>query len=129
MMANERARALRRDMTDSEWRIWSELRKRQIGGHRFRRQHPIGNFILDFVCLDRRLVVEVDGGHHSEPEQLVRDRARDHWLASQGYKVVRVDNQEVFDNLDGVLQTIWAELEARTPRPRKRPPPGRARMS
>jgi hypothetical protein len=68
-MANERARQLRNDMTDSERKLWRELSKRQLARHRFRRQHPLGPYVVDFVCLHKRFIVEVDGGQHSQPEQ------------------------------------------------------------
>jgi very-short-patch-repair endonuclease len=109
-MSNERARTLRKSMSESERRLWRELRNRQVGGHRFRRQHPIGPYIVDFVCLEQRFVVEVDGGHHSEAEQVEHDARRTAWLEREGYRVFRVWNNEVFDNLDGVVETIWAEL-------------------
>ena len=102
-MANDRARKLRKDMSDSEWLLWSELRKRQVAGHRFRRQHPLGPYVVDFVCLEKRFVVEIDGGHHSEPEQMRHDAWRTRWLEGEGYRVFRVWNTEVFDNLHGVV--------------------------
>ena len=112
-MANERARKLRNEMTDSERLLWSELRGRRLGEHRFRRQHPIGPYILDFVCLDKRFVVEIDGGHHSEPEQTAHDARRTRWLEDAGYTVLRVSNTDVFENLDGVCGTILGELSLR----------------
>lgn len=89
------------------------MRKRQVGGHRFRRQHPLGPYIVDFVCLDKRFVVEIDGGHHDEPQQMAHDERRTRWLESEGFAVFRVWNTEVFDNLDGVVDTILAELAQR----------------
>jgi very-short-patch-repair endonuclease len=78
---------------------------------RFRRQHPIGAYIVDFVCLERRLVVEVDGGHHTEDDQIAYDARRDRWLDAEGYRVLRVPAIDVFQNLDGVVDTIWAALQ------------------
>ena len=110
-MANERARALRKTMSDAERLLWSRLRMRQLGGHRFRRQHPLGPYVADFVCLERRLVVEVDGAQHAEPEQMRHDAVRTRWLEVEGFRVVRAWTSEVFKNLDGVLDTILHELE------------------
>jgi very-short-patch-repair endonuclease len=128
-MANERARSLRKDMSESEWMLWRELRKRQVGGHRFRRQHPIGPYIVDFVCLEQRFVVEIDGGHHNEPEQAKHDERRTRWLEQEGYRLFRVWNTEVFDNLDGVVETIWAELAGLRPSSAETPPPWRAKIT
>jgi very-short-patch-repair endonuclease len=130
-MANERARQLRNEMTDSERKLWRELSKRQLGGNRFRRQHPLGSYIIDFVCLSRRFIVEVDGGQHAEPAQQEYDARRTEWLEAQGYRVLRVSNTEVFDNLDGVAETIYQELirrpsVARSRRQPRPPPPSRA---
>jgi very-short-patch-repair endonuclease len=117
-MANERARALRKKMSDGERKLWWALRVRQMDGLRFQRQHPIGSYIVDFVCLEKRLVVEVDGGHHLEDAQLVHDTRRDLWLSNEGYRVLRIANTEVFSNLEGVVDTIWAELRALPSTPR-----------
>lgn len=110
-MPNIRARELRKSMSDAESKLWSALRQRQIDGLRFRSQHPLGPYIVDFVCLERRLVVEVDGGQHGEPNQIAHDAQRTRWLESEGYRVVRAWTTEVFDNLDGVVEAIWAELQ------------------
>ena len=131
-MANERARQLRNEMTDSERKLWREPSKRQLGGNRFRRQHPLGSYIIDFVCLSRRFIVEVDGGQHAEPAQQAHDARRTEWLEAQGYRVLRVSNAEVFDNRDGVAETIYQELTrrpsvARSRRQPRPPPPSRAK--
>ena len=107
-MANERARTLRKSMSDAERKLWRALRTRQLDGARFRRQHPIGRYVADFVCLERRLVVEVDGGQHTEDDQIARDARRDRWLVSEGYRVLRVPTIEVKANIAGVLDTSWA---------------------
>ena len=99
-MPNERARALRKNMTDGERRLWQALRARQVDGMRFRRQHPIGPYIADFVCLERRLIVEVDGGHHTEDDQIAHDARRDRWLNAEGYRVLRFPAIDVFQKLD-----------------------------
>ncbi len=110
-MANQRARSLRKRMSDGERKLWHRLRANQVEGLRFRRQHPIGSYIVDFVCLEKLLIVEVDGGHHAEPEQIEHDRRRDHWLSTEGYRVVRIPSIDVFQNIDGVMDGIWAELQ------------------
>jgi very-short-patch-repair endonuclease len=104
----ERSRQLRSAMTDAERKLWSALRDRQLEGVRFRRQFPIGQFIVDFVCLETKLILEVDGGQHDEQSQY--DAARDLWLAHQGYRVIRVWNNEVMQNIAGVAEAI---VEAR----------------
>lgn len=95
----KRARALRRSSTDAENLLWSRLRNRQFHNLKFRRQVPLGRYIVDFYCHDLRLVIELDGGQHSEEV----DRQRTEWLESEGYRVVRFWNHEVMGNIDGVL--------------------------
>jgi len=97
-------------MSEAERKLWRGLRHKRLDGARFRRQHPIGRFIVDFVCLERRLVVEVDGGQHTEDAQVVYDARRDRWLEAEGYRVMCVATAEVYVNVDGVLDTIWAAL-------------------
>ena len=116
-MANERARALRKSMSEPERLLWGALRNRNLDGARFRRQHPIGPYVADFVCLEARLVVEVDGSQHGEPEQAAHDATRTRWLEGEGYRVVRVWAGEVFANLGGVKETISAALKAVAPSP------------
>lgn len=98
----ERARFLRRNMTDAERRLWRNLRRRLLGVH-FRRQVPMGCYIVDFACLSRHIVIEVDGGQHLQSET---DALRDRWLRSQGFQVLRFWNHEVLKNMEGVLQAI-----------------------
>jgi very-short-patch-repair endonuclease len=109
-----RARALRKTLTPQELRLWLELRTLRAAGAPFRRQAPFREFTLDFVCLDRRLVVEVDGGHHAEARQSERDAVRDAILRREGYAVLRFTNGDVNTNLDGVMATVRAAL-ARSP--------------
>jgi len=97
------AKAMRRDMTEAEKRLWYWLRAHRFGGTAFRRQTPIGPFIVDFVSHEHRLVIELDGGQHGENK---RDAKRDRWLSSNGYRVLRFWNSDVFNNRDGVLQMI-----------------------
>ncbi len=99
----EHSRQLRAEMTDAERVLWRHLRSEQLGGHKFRRQHPIGSYIADFACLERRLMVEVDGGQHNGS---ARDAERDAWLEAQGWQVLRFWNNEVLANLEGVVMTI-----------------------
>jgi very-short-patch-repair endonuclease len=101
-------RRLRRQATDAETRLWFALRDRRLGGFKFVRQEAIGPYIVDFVCREKRLVIEVDGGQHSEN---ARDRVRDLALAAEGYQILRFWNSDVLCNRDGVLSMILARLE------------------
>jgi len=98
-------------MTPPEARLWQVLKGRQLGGLKFRRQHPIGPYVLDFYCAEARLAVEVDGMGHFEPEQSFRDGTRDDWLRRQGLAVLRIAAEDVRVNLDGVAGQIleWAK--------------------
>jgi very-short-patch-repair endonuclease len=98
-----RARTLRGNMTNAEKRMWYRLRAHRLGGASFRRQLSMGAYIVDFVCLEARLVVEIDGGQHSESK---RDAVRDEWLRSQGFTVLRFWNNDVLSNTSGVLEQI-----------------------
>ena len=100
------ARQLRKRMTPHEVKAWLALRGLRSLGYRFRRQVPLGPYIVDFACFNPRLVIEVDGGQHGQDENAVRDQARDRWLNEQGFAVHRVWNHEVTDNLDGVMDAI-----------------------
>ena len=112
-MANTLARSLRRNMTEAEAVLWSKLRDRQIEGVKFRRQVEIGPFIADFVCLERRLVVEVDGGQHADASE--KDAARTAVIAEHGFEVVRFWNSEVLGNTSGVIDAIATALRERSP--------------
>jgi very-short-patch-repair endonuclease len=109
VVKTQRARRLRRDATDTERKLWYQLRSRSIIGCKFVRQEPIGRYIVDFACRERRLIVELDGGQHADS---TRDVARDQWLAEHGYRVLRFWNNDVMANIDGVLETIAAALNA-----------------
>lgn len=109
-MATARARALRADDTEPEYRFWGELRNRRLNGHKFVRQIPIGPYIVDFPCREHRLVVELDGGQHCDSEH---DRIRDRWLSENGYSVLRFWNNEVMKERRAVLETALAVLEGR----------------
>jgi very-short-patch-repair endonuclease len=107
-MYHDLARELRKSMTDAERRLWSHLRHRQIGRARFRRQAPIGPYIADFVCFERRLIIELDGGQHAAHAE--EDLRRTDWLNSQGYRVIRFWNHQMFEDEDAVLEAICMAL-------------------
>ena len=111
----ELAKNLRKKSTDTENYLWLFLRNRQIEGIKFRRQEPLGRFILDFVSYERKLVVEVDGGQHVLEKE--KDKERDEWLSSQGYEVLRFWDHEVLKNKDGVLEVIREKLLTPHPDP------------
>jgi very-short-patch-repair endonuclease len=116
------ARALRKNSTDVERMLWSELRDHRLNGARFKRQVPIGNYIADFVCHAARLVIELDGGQHFSDDGARTDAARTAVIESKGFRVLRFSNHDVMTNRTGVLETIVAALaSAPTPTlPRKR---------
>ena len=105
------ARSLLRNSTEAERIIWSAIRAHRLGGASFRRQTPIGPFIVDFVCHSAGLIIEIDGGQHFESEHMRRDARRDALLASKGYRVLRFNNYEVMTNRQGVFETIAAALD------------------
>ncbi len=114
-------RTLRCHMTDAEIRLWQRLRSRQLAGCKFRRQHPYLDYVLDFVCLERSLIVEVDGGQHLENQ---RDQARDWRLQQAGFRVLRFWNNQVLQETDAVVEAIWIALQnaADIPHPHPNPP-------
>src|SRR6516164_2772783 len=118
-----RARSLRANSTDAERIMWSALRAHRMSGASFRRQTPIGPYVVDFICHAARLVIEIDGGPHFESKQEQRDARRDAYLAGKGFRVLRFNNHDVMVNRQGVLETIAAAIERRPPPPRP-PPPG-----
>jgi len=105
-----RARKLRASQTSAEATLWQALRNRRLAQWKFRRQHPIDRYIVDFVTLDGKLIVEVDGVTHSEPSALTRDKVRSNLLEACGFHIVRVSNADVYDNLEGVLEMIEGTL-------------------
>ena len=102
------AKTMRQEMTKAELRLWLRLRKPGLPGLRFRRQTPIGSFIVDFFCPERKLIVEVDGDQHAFPTGEQTDAARDAWLREHGYRVVRFWNRDVMTNIEGVCTSIAA---------------------
>ncbi len=111
------AKRLRRDLTDAERALWHVLRAQRFEGVGFRRQMPIGPYIVDFIAHRMRLAVEVDGGQHHTPEGQVADEIRDAWLSARGYRVLRFSNHDVLDNIDGVADAIAAALPPSQPSP------------
>jgi len=109
----KRARELRNNMTEPEIWLWGRLKRLRAKGYQFRRQRPWQGYFLDFVCLDRRLVVELDGGHHNEPRQWEHDAVRDAILTRAGFVVLRFPNSEVRTNIDGVMHSILEALACR----------------
>jgi len=112
-MRKDRARELRKNPTDAERALWKHLRLRQAGGHKFRRQQIIGQYIVDFVCFERRLIIKVDGGQHSE--ESAYDRERDKWLAEQGFHVLRFWNNQVLKEMETVREVIEKALTNNPP--------------
>jgi very-short-patch-repair endonuclease len=104
------ARELRHKYTDAEKALWMRLRNRQLQGVKFRRQQPIGSYIVDFASLERKLIIEIDGGQHNEEKIKERDEERTARLTGRGYQIIRFWNNEVLTNLEGVLERIREAL-------------------
>jgi very-short-patch-repair endonuclease len=114
-LANENARALRKRLTPQEVKLWVKLRELTALGFHFRRQAPIGRYIVDFVSFGSHIAIEVDGGQHGLPDGLRSDNERDAFLRSQGFNVLRFWNSDIDQNLGGVIQHILGALETPTP--------------
>ena len=112
MSNTERARQLRRNATPSEKLLWPRLRDRRFANFKFRRQQPVGPFIVDYFCADARVIVELDGESHVGKEPYDEKRAR--WLTTHGYKVLRIWDSEIYGNLDNVMEMIYEECRARS---------------
>jgi very-short-patch-repair endonuclease len=108
-----RARGLRQGQTEAERELWRRLRSRLLGGFKFVRQEPIGPYFADFVCREEKLVLEVDGATHSTDVERRRDGAQEQFLRDRGYRVARFHNDEVYRNIEGVLDTMLGALERR----------------
>ncbi len=106
----EYSRKLRNNMTNAERILWSKIRRKSIGDCQFYRQKVIENYIVDFYCHKARLVIELDGGQHYSSEGKQRDLIRDKYLQELGLRVLRFSDRDIFENLDGVLETIWKHL-------------------
>jgi very-short-patch-repair endonuclease len=107
------ARQLRKSSTKPESILWRHLRDRRCSGFKFRRQQPVAGYVTDFICFEKKLIIEVDGTQHGFDAQRQHDDKRDECLKSQGYTVLRISNDDTRKNLDGVLQTIWSVLNAK----------------
>jgi very-short-patch-repair endonuclease len=117
LKSRDRARDLRRNLTDAEDALWRFLRDRTMVGTKFRRQHPVGTFILDFYCHEHRLAVEVDGGQHLEAAAAEYDRRRTAYLQSLGIRVLRFNNLEVLAETESVMQVILDAVATPSPNP------------
>jgi very-short-patch-repair endonuclease len=109
------ARRLRRDQTDAEKLLWRHLRDRQCGGYKFRRQVPMGPYIADFLCIEAKLVIELDGGQHADT--VVKDKRRTEYFESLGYQVIRFWNHEVIENMSGLYDSLTLTLSRREREP------------
>ena len=119
--ATPRARRLRGSATEAEAALWYHLRNRNLGGYKFRRQYPVGPYILDFICHEERLVIEVDGSQHLSAKSESKDQERSRFLAQLGLRVLRFDNRQVLLESNGVLSSILAALNPSTyPLPKER---------
>ncbi len=121
-MPNEKARALRKRLTSQEVKLWVKLRELTSHGFHFRKQAPIGRYIIDFVSFGARVAIEVDGGQRGMQEGILADREPDAFLQSQGFRVLRFWNSEVDQNLNGVMENILDALRTPTPALRADPP-------
>jgi len=104
------ARRLRRDQTPAEIRLWTGLRSRRLFSYKFIRQHPVGPFTVDFVCRKAALVIEVDGATHSDDREIIYDEHRAAYLKSQGYRVLRLQNDDIYHRFDDVMDMILLAL-------------------
>ena len=109
-MYHDLARELRKNMTDAERRLWAQLRGKQFGGFKFRKQAPIGPYIVDFVCFEKKMIIELDGGQHVL--RSLEDETRTSWLNSQGFRVLRYWNHDVLEDLDTLMEAVWTALHA-----------------
>ena len=96
-------------MTKEEVKLWNRLKNRQFANFKFRRQVPLGNYIADFLCIEKRLIIELDGGQHNEPNMIASDNERTNYFEKQGYKVIRFWNDEIWNNIDGVMERLIEE--------------------
>ena len=110
-----KAKELRKNSTNAERALWRQLRAHRFAGYKFRRQQPLGQYIVDFVCFEKHLIIELDGGQHAE--QVVYDAERSAWLRSQGFRVLRFWNHEVLTDVEAVTEVILKECEREAPSP------------
>ena len=107
----ENSRQLRKNMTLQEKKLWSVIRNRQFFGYRFRRQFPIGQYIVDFICREKKIIIEIDGGQHNEIKNIHYDNKRTEYLISEGYKVMRFWNNDIDKNISGVYEKLKEVFE------------------
>ena len=100
------ARNLRKNATIQERRLWNLLKNRQFHNLKFKRQQPIGDYIVDFICKEAKIIIEVDGGQHNESENIDYDKIRTEFLRGLGYKVIRIWNNEIYENIEGVINIL-----------------------
>ncbi|MBL4852620.1 MAG: DUF559 domain-containing protein [Robiginitomaculum sp.] len=105
------AKDLRKNMTEAEHKLWSHIRRKLLDGYRFRRQHPVGPFIVDFICIAEKLIIEVDGATHGDDAEIAYDERRTKFLETHGWKIVRYGNEEIYKSIDDVLDDIYAHLK------------------
>jgi len=113
----QKARELRKNLTESEQQLWSRLRRKQVLGVQFYRQRPIGKYIVDFYCPKAKLVIEIDGSQHLAPEGARKDQARDEYLRAMGLKVLRFNSRAVLKHIDDVLEVVYGVVEHRVKSP------------
>ena len=104
------ARNLRKNSTMQERRLWNLLKNRQFHNLKFKRQQPIGDYIVDFICKEAKIIIEIDGGQHNEPENIEYDKSRTKYLNNLGYKVIRFWNNEIYENIEGVVLRLKEEI-------------------
>lgn len=104
------ARNLRKNSTIQEKRLWNLLKNHKFHGLKFKRQQPVGNYIVDFICKEAKIIIEVDGGQHNEMENIEADNVRTVFLESKGYKVIRFWNNEIYENIEGVIKRLESEI-------------------
>ncbi len=105
-----KARYLRKNLTEQERKLWNIIRNKQFYGYKFLRQYPIEPYIVDFVCREKKIIIEIDGGQHNEPEGIEYDKKRSLFLSSRGFKVIRFWNNEIDNNIEGVYQILLKEF-------------------
>lgn len=108
----QKARTLRKNLTNQERKLWNILRKKQFQGYKFLRQYPIAPYIVDFICREKKVIIEADGGQHNQPTDIEYGKKRSKFLESKGYKVIRFWNNEIDNNIEGVYQIILKTLES-----------------
>jgi very-short-patch-repair endonuclease len=112
-MSTAKAKELRKNSTDAERALWKQLRAHRLVGYKFRRQQPVGRYVVDFVCFEKQVIVELDGGQHAE--QVAYDAERTSWLQARGFRVLRFWNHETLQNIEPIVEVILKECERAAP--------------